>query len=109
MPANTVSRGNVLYQWIIAPTLTPVIVNTITAPEQSFTVPGLQMGDFVTVAPAIAQTAGVGILTSRVSAANTLTIQFVNPTAGNLTPVAGKYYVEILRPESPADLVANAN
>lgn len=108
MPQTMLSRGNLLYQWMIGPTLTPVSVNANTTAEQSFTIPGLQVGDFVDVYAAVAQTAGIGIVNNRVSAANTLQIGFANATAGALTPVAGVYYVMISRPESVANLATTA-
>ncbi len=93
---------------MIGPTLTPVQVAQATTAEQSFTIPGLQVGDFVDVYAAAAQTAGIGIVNNRVSAANTLQIGFANTTAGPLTPVSGIYYVLISRPESLANLPTTA-
>lgn len=100
MPGTMIPRGNIGATFVIGPSLTPVAVATITAVEQSFTVPGLQVGDYVNVSCNVAQTAGVGIANARVSAANTLTIQFVNPTAGSVTPAAGQYLVAVDRPET---------
>lgn len=100
MPGTIGSGGNILYAWMIAPTLTPVAVAQNTTAEQAFTVPGLQVNDFVDVYSASAQTAGIGIVNNRVSAANTLQIGFSNSTAGSLTPVAGQYLIVICRPET---------
>lgn len=80
----------------ISQSLTPVSVATITCAEQQFTVPGLAVGDVVTVSPP-SITAGVAPVCARVSAANTLQITFVNPTAGPLTPAAGVYQIFIAR------------
>lgn len=102
--ASTLPRGNVAYIFLLQATLSPSIVNTITAPEQTFTVNGLLVGDFVQVQKPTAQ-AGLGIAGSRVTAANTLGITFVNPTAGNITPTAGEtYLIKVVRPENPAPL-----
>ena len=103
-----ISRGNVLSRGIIAPSLTPVEVAASTAAEQAFTISGLAIGDFVEVnyfgtndtTPA-AQTAGLGIVNARVSAANTLRICFSNSTAGALTPAAGIYHMAVSRAEAP--------
>jgi hypothetical protein len=76
--------------------LTPVSVATITAAEQAFTVPGLQVGDAITITPP-SITAGVAPVCARVSAANTLQITFVNPTAGALVPAAGVYQIQFTR------------
>ena len=101
-------NGNAFGLYIINATLTPVAVATITVAEQSFTVPGLKLGDHVTVnAPAI--TAGTAFAGARVSAANTLTIAYVNPTDGSLTPAAGVYTIAIQRPErgTPATSISD--
>jgi hypothetical protein len=80
----------------ISQSLTPVSVATITCAEQAFTVPGLAVGDVVTVSPP-GITAGVAPVCARVSAANTLQITFCNPTAGPLVPAAGVYQIFIAR------------
>jgi hypothetical protein len=112
MPQNTLSRGNLLYQFVIAPSLTPVSVASSTTAEQSFTVSGLQISDLVDVnyfgtsasVPA-AQIAGVGIVNCRVSGANTLQIGFANATAAAVTPSAGVYTIIVSRPEEPISLL----
>lgn len=67
-------------------------VNTITTSEQTVTVPGLDVGDFVAVVKPTHQ-AGLGIVNARVSAKNTLAITFVNPTAAGITPTASEIYL----------------
>jgi uncharacterized Fe-S cluster-containing MiaB family protein len=71
--------------------ITPVGVAANTVAEQTFTVARLSTDESVSVVSVAAQTAGVGVLTSRVSATNTLAVTFINPTAGALTPVSGQY------------------
>ena len=107
MPSTTLGRGNLLYDFVIGPVLTPVAVAGSTAAEQSFTVPGILVGDILDINCAVAQTAGLGIVNVRVSAANTITIQFANSTAGSLTPTAGQYVINVGRPENQP-LPANA-
>ena len=115
MPGTTGAGGNILYQYLCIPTLTPVSVAANTTAEQSFTVMGLQTGDNVDVyyygtninTPA-AQLAGIGIVNNRVSAPNTLQIGFINSTAGALTPLAGIYYMCVTRPENFTTLPASA-
>jgi len=75
---------------VISQTLTPVAVAAATCAEQTFTVPGLLTTDAVQVFWPGSATA-VGLVGARVSAANTLALTFVNPTAGSLTPTAGVY------------------
>lgn len=78
--------------------LTPSSVATITAPEQTFTVTGVAVAtDFCIGWQGPAPTAGVGTVGVRVSADNTIKMQFVNPTGGSLTPAAGTYTFFIWR------------
>lgn len=106
--ASDIPLGNLQLIQLIQATLSPAQVNTVTAPEQTFTVPGLQVGDYVQVFKPTVQ-AGLGVLGARVTAANTLGIQFINPTAGNITPTAGETYViKVLRPENPGQAFPTA-
>lgn len=101
--ASDIPTGNIANIFLLQAALTPAQVNTVTAPEQTFTVTGLQLGDFVLVNKPSAQ-AGLGIAGARVTAANTLGITFVNPTAGNITPTAETYLITVIRSENPAPL-----
>jgi hypothetical protein len=85
--------GNIWKTGVFALTLSPVAVAGATAPEQSFAATGIGLltTDVVYVSCA-APLAGVGLINARVSAADTLTLQFVNPTAGSLTPTASTVY-----------------
>ena len=98
MPGTISSGGNILYAWLITPSLTPSSVAANTTAEQSFTIPGLQLNDNISCYALGAQTAGIGIANCRVSANNTMQLGFSNSTAGALTPVAGLYYLCICRP-----------
>lgn len=80
----------------VAQSLTPVSVAAATCAEQTFTVIGLQVGDFVDITPP-GITAGVAPASARVSAANTLAVTFINPTAGALVPPAGVYQIQVMR------------
>lgn len=91
--------GNVASITVIDVSLTPAEVATITAPAQTFTVPGLLTTDAVIAVNPPSQTAGVTIGSAYVSAANTLSIQFVNPTGGNVTPAAGTHRITVARAE----------
>jgi hypothetical protein len=99
--------GNVKALGIFQLTIDPASVATITTAEQTFTAPGLQVGDVVYVNKP-SNTAGVGIANCRVSAANTLAITFVNPTAGSVDAASEVYQVLWIRPESSAVGVAGA-
>ncbi len=100
MPGTLASGGNILYAWLIGPTLTPVAVAANTTAEQAFTIPGLQLNDNISGYALSAQTAGIALTHIRVSAPNTVQIGFGNNTAGSLTPVAGIYQFCICRPET---------
>lgn len=89
-PGGAISRPVSVFQ--TASLLTPAQVNTITAPEQTFTIPGAPASSAVLVTEDGAPTANVPPVHARRSAANTVAITWVNPTAGNLTPAAGATY-----------------
>lgn len=90
--AATPVTGIVIY----SQSLTPVAVATIVAAEQNFTVTGLTTADKVIVNPFPTGNA-TALCSARVSAANTLTLSYVNPTAGSLTPAAGAYTIIAIR------------
>lgn len=101
MPGQTMPiQGNVRNVFVLSVPLTPSIVNTITAAEQTFTVNGLQVGDVVVAINKPTAQAGVAVVHGRVSAANTLALTYVNPTAGNITPTAETYLITIFRPDN---------
>lgn len=92
--------GNIWKVGVFPLSLTPASVATITAPVQAFAATGigLLVGDTVQVGyGSLTPTAGVAMCTAFVSAADTLSIQYVNPTAGPLTPPAGLYTVTVFR------------
>ena len=101
-PSTTVTANsqapfsNLQQMAVISLAVTPVSVAAATVAEQSFTVTGLQVTDMVLVSkPSVGN--AVGIVNARVSATNTLTVAYVNPTAAALTPVAETYQVYVLR------------
>lgn len=99
MPGTTIARGNISAQKIFALSLTPASVGAATTAEQTFTVPGVQIGDYVNCQFVGSQTAGISVANVRVTAANTIAIAFNNSTAGSLTPAAGVYGFVMGRPE----------
>lgn len=115
-PATTVTQEsfapmtNVVKGGVFALSLTPASVATVTTAPQTFTSTGigLVVGDMVSVAFNGVQTAGVGVLDAYVSAADALTIRFVNPTAGSVTPAAGSYLVSVQRPSTLVGLTATS-
>lgn len=100
MPSTTISRGNILVNLLMGPTLTPTALVASTTTVQTFALPGLQINDAVQVTFSGVQTAGVGIANARVSAPGVLEVTFSNSTAGTPTPAAGIYTVALDRAEN---------
>jgi hypothetical protein len=90
--------GNVQKIGVFTISITPASVAAASAPVQNFanTGIGLLTTDAVEVSPS-SVTTGVALATAYVSALDQLSLQFVNPTAGALTPPAGNYTVTVLR------------
>ena len=76
---------------VVSATLTPASVATAVVVDQTgFTIPGVEATDLVMcVRNPITNATGVVKVTA--TAQNTVTITFVNPTAGALTPTTGTY------------------
>jgi hypothetical protein len=92
--------GNVQSMGVVSVTLSPALVAANTTAEQTFSVTGLKVGDYVDVNKPTAQ-AGLGVVGFRVSAADTLAITFSNNTAGGITPTASQVYTLcVVRPDS---------
>lgn len=90
------TRGLFLTRDIID--ITPAAVAAWTISEETFTVARLSTNETVFVEYTGAQTAGIGLVSARVSAANTLAISFINSTAGSLTPASGDYRLIRMEP-----------
>lgn len=84
---------------------TPAAVPTISSLAHSVTVNGVAIGDFVAAVKPTEQT-GIVVASCRVSAANTVIVTFVNPTAGNITPTASEIYLIL---HAPAQFSAQTN
>jgi hypothetical protein len=98
-----VNYGNIQATFLLQVSLTPTAVGATTSAEQTFTVPGLLVGDQISaISFQGAYTVLVDYVNSRVSANNTLAISFANNTGGSLTPPTGTWLLEINRPAFPA-------
>ena len=87
-------------RWVVVTfTYDPASIAAATTAEQTVTVPGLRVGDYVADITKPTLTAGVGIVNCRVSAANTLAVTWVNATAAPVDPPAETYSAYVLRPE----------
>lgn len=89
---NSAGASSITRMYVIKQTLTPAAVGANTTAEQTFTVNGLRVGDSIDINKASHQ-AGLSIGNVRVSANNTLAIQYVNTTAGSITPTSEQYII----------------
>lgn len=97
-----VCYGNLQAAYLLQVTLTPASVATVTSVEQTFTIPGLLVGDQIAgISFQGAWTVLVDIVNSRVVSNNTLGLSFQNGTAGPLVPPPGSYLIEVNRPALP--------
>jgi hypothetical protein len=84
----------------------PAGVATITTAERAATEAGLAATDLVVGISKPTLQAGLGVCSGRISAASTLQVTFVNPTAATVTPTASEVYaVTVYRP-SPGALLS---
>lgn len=83
---------------VLSVTLTPAQVNANTAAEQTFTVTGVRSATDVILEAAKPTTqAGLGIGNVRVSADNTVAIEYINDTASPITPTSEAYKITLAR------------
>lgn len=106
-----VAYGNSTYDSIIAPTSvagavpgtlawSAATVAATTTSELTTTIPGLLLGDVVDLyLNSGALTTGLQICNVRVSAANTLSVTWVNATGGALTVPTTSWLANVSRPE----------
>ena len=94
-----VIQGNVRGIYAVKVTFDPAAVATITTAEQDITINGVGANDVVISVNKPSLTAGVGIVNARVKAANTVSVQFVNPTAGSVNLASESYTIVIGRVE----------
>lgn len=102
-------RGNVLKLFAVTVTWNPAAVATITTAEQTVSVPGVKVGDLVVAYNKPTNTTGAMPVNARVSAADTVAVTFVNPTAGSVDPASEAWTFVIGRPETPGALPAIFN
>jgi hypothetical protein len=89
-PSGDTSETKLTQLRVISASLTPASVATITVAAQTLALSGVAVGDFVVcIANPIAN--AVGIVGVTANGANSISVSFVNPTGGALTPTAGTY------------------
>ena len=79
---------------VYTPTIDPASVAANTVVEETFTVTGLATTDTVFVNPGVAT---IGVAGARVTAADTLGLTFVNPTASAINAASSTYRVVAIR------------
>lgn len=103
MPANTLARGNEAYDFVLGATITPpnsIVTTALTA--GTYTIPGLQVLDQVTVGLTSAVTT-YSMTAAYVSAANTLVIYFSSETGSTVSSApAINVTLTVVRPENAA-------
>lgn len=93
---NTVSKSSIqFYDFDVV--LNPSSVAASTSVEESFTVQGLGENDIPIALIKPSLTAGIGIGNIRVSAENTLSVTFINATAGVIDPPLEEYKLVVIR------------
>lgn len=92
--------GNTYGLSVVSTTINLASVAAATSAEQTFTIPGLQVGDFVVVEPPSTLNNGLGIVGARVSATDTLALRVMNATAGALDAASATFRVMVLRPDA---------
>ena len=94
---------------VVAVTLTPAgtAAGPLTA-SQTFTVRGLKTTDQILRVQPPSTSAALALVSARVSAADTLSIQFGNFSTGPATSASGTYNVFVFRPEAARTSVSAA-
>ncbi len=92
MPVVATAAGGSL----VTATLAPAEVATIVVAAQTLTLTGVEAGDNI-ICVSTPITNSVAVVGTKVTAANTISMSFVNPTAGALTPTAGAYVFLVIK------------
>jgi hypothetical protein len=94
---NIVSADIQRGQAVLSVAVTAQTATKATVTKVDYTVSGLAVGDFVSVAATKAVGTGVSLGGAYVSAANTLSVEYINATAGDVTTAADTYLVLVAR------------
>lgn len=106
--STSIPRGNILKLFAVQATWNPAAVATVTTAEQTLTVTGVNVGDIVIAYNKPTNTAGAMPVNARVSAADTIAVSFVNPTAGSVDPASETWTFVIGRTEATPPTIFNA-
>ena len=94
---NIVSASIQRGQAVLSVPVTAQTATKSTVTKVDYTVSGLAVGDFVSVAATKAVGTGVSLGGAYVSAANTLSVEYINATASDVTTAADTYLVFVAR------------
>lgn len=94
---NVVSADIQRGQAVLSVAVTAQTATKSTVTKVDYTVSGLAVGDFVSVSATKAVGTGVSIGGAYVSAANTLSVEYINATASDVTTAADTYLVLVAR------------
>lgn len=100
-PSSYVATGNLINSFFaLVPINTAALTAGPTTTTRTFSVPGLRLGDVLTLNPPanVAATTGVVIGSVRCSAADTMEVVFGNLLAGTPVPPVGDYLLQVDRP-----------
>ena len=97
--------GNMFAICAVSATIDVASVSAATTSDQSFTIPGVLLGDIVAVIPASTLNTGLSVSHAIVTGTDTVSIRFMNATAGALNPASATYTFLVFRPESIAGRV----
>ena len=101
---SNILTGNVAEMGIVTFTYDPANQAVNDTDEDTVTVTGLRVGDFVVVNKPT-HTDGIGLTDARVTAADTLSVTWVNPTAGAVNMTSETYTLLWFRPDSTRNSV----
>lgn len=105
--STTIPRGNLLKVYAVQVSIDVTSKSAATSAEQDITVTGVLAGDIVLAVNKPSLSAGLGVVNARVKSADTVSITFMNATAGAVDPAAETYTLVIGRPE-PMGSIFNA-
>lgn len=97
--------GNMFAICAVSATVDVASVSAATTSDQSFTIPGVLLGDIVVVIPASTLNTGLSVSHAIATGTDTVSIRFMNATAGALNPASATYTLLVFRPESIAGRV----
>lgn len=106
--STSVVRGNVRALYVVQVTYNPAnITGTATTTEQDIPVSGVAVNDICIGVSKPSHSAGVTIGNVRVKAADTISIQWANPTVAAVDPGSETYTIVMVRPELPIPSIVN--